>query len=67
VIFFVIIGMISAIGTALIYGMGGYLVIQDVFTIGTIVAFGSYLTSLYNTRCGAGQRPGRVCHLAGQL
>lgn len=45
--FFVIIGLISAVGTALVYGIGGYLVIQDVFTIGTIVAFGAYLTSLY--------------------
>ena len=46
-IFFVIIGGLSAVGTALIYGLGGYLVIQKAFTIGTIVAFGSYLGSLY--------------------
>ncbi len=45
--FFVIIGLLSAIGTALVYGLGGYLVILKVFTIGTIVAFGAYLTSLY--------------------
>ncbi len=45
--FFVMIGLVSAIGTALVYGIGGYLVIQKVFTIGTIVAFGSYLTTLY--------------------
>jgi ATP-binding cassette, subfamily B, bacterial len=45
--FFVIIGLLSAIGTALVYGIGGYLVIQEAFTIGTIVAFGAYLTSLY--------------------
>src|SRR5512141_631289 len=48
VIFFVIVGLLSAIGTALIYGLGGYLVIQHAFTIGTIVAFGAYLTSLYS-------------------
>jgi ATP-binding cassette, subfamily B, bacterial len=46
-IFMVIIGMVSAVGTALVYGIGGYLVIQQAFTIGTIVAFGAYLTSLY--------------------
>jgi ATP-binding cassette subfamily B protein len=46
--FFVIIGLLSAIGTALVYGIGGYLVIRQAFTIGTIVAFGSYLTSLYS-------------------
>lgn len=46
--FFVILGLLSAVGTALVYGYGGYLVIQKAFTIGTIVAFGSYLTSLYS-------------------
>lgn len=45
--FFVMIGLVSAIGTALVYGIGGYLVIQEEFSIGTIVAFGSYLTTLY--------------------
>jgi ATP-binding cassette subfamily B protein len=45
--FFVIIGLLSAIGTALVYGLGGYLVIRGDFTLGAIVAFGSYLTSLY--------------------
>jgi ATP-binding cassette subfamily B protein len=45
--FFVILGLISAVGTALVYGVGGYLVIQKAFTVGTIVAFGSYLMSLY--------------------
>lgn len=46
-VFFAIIGLLSAIGTALVYGIGGYLVIQHAFTIGTIVAFGAYLGSLY--------------------
>jgi ATP-binding cassette subfamily B protein len=55
--FFMIIGLLSAIGTALIYGIGGYLVIQDVFTIGTIVAFGSYLTSLYSALQGLANAP----------
>lgn len=45
--FFVFIGLVGAIGTALVYGLGGYFVIKDTFTIGTIVAFGSYLTTLY--------------------
>lgn len=48
VAFMVIIGLVSAVGTALVYGIGGYLVIQDAFTIGTIVAFGAYLTGLYS-------------------
>jgi ATP-binding cassette subfamily B protein len=45
--FFVILGGVSAAGTALAYGLGGYYVMQKAFTIGTIVAFGSYLGSLY--------------------
>jgi ATP-binding cassette subfamily B protein len=48
-IFGAIIGLISAVGTALVYGLGGYLVIRGAFTIGTIVAFGSYLGNLYRT------------------
>jgi ATP-binding cassette subfamily B protein len=45
--FFVFVGLLSAVGMALVYGIGGYLVIQKAFTIGTIVAFGSYLGNLY--------------------
>ena len=41
------LGLLSAVGTALVFGLGGYLVIQGAFTIGTIVAFGTYLGSLY--------------------
>ena len=44
---FAIIGLVSAVGTALVYGIGGYLAIQKAFTVGTIVAFGSYLGNLY--------------------
>lgn len=56
-VFFVIIGLVSAIGSALIYGMGGYLVIQGMFTVGTIVAFGSYLGSLYSALSGLTNAP----------
>ncbi len=49
VLFFAIIGLVTAVGTALVYGFGGYFVIQKAFTIGTMVAFGSYLGTLYNT------------------
>jgi ATP-binding cassette subfamily B protein len=55
--FFVIIGLLSAVGTALVYGIGGYLVIQKAFTIGTIVAFGAYLTSLYSALQGLANAP----------
>ncbi len=56
-IFFVIIGMVSAIGTALVYGLGGYLVIRGTFTVGTIVAFGSYLANLYGALSGLASAP----------
>ncbi len=55
--FFVIIGLVSAIGAALVYGLGGYLVIKDALTIGTIVAFGAYLTSLYSALEGLANAP----------
>ncbi|MBN2549812.1 MAG: ABC transporter ATP-binding protein [Anaerolineales bacterium] len=55
--FFVIIGLVSAIGTALVYGLGGYMVIQKDFTIGTIVAFGSYLGILYGALSGLANAP----------
>jgi len=56
-IFFIIIGLVSAVGTALVYGIGGYLVMQKVFTIGTIVAFGSYMSSLYGALQGLTNAP----------
>ena len=55
--FFVIFGLVSAVGTALVYGLGGYYVITDVFTIGTIVAFGSYLGQLYSSLQGLAGAP----------
>jgi ATP-binding cassette subfamily B protein len=45
--FFAVIGLVTVIGTALVYWVGGHLVLEGVFTVGTIVAFGSYLTQLY--------------------
>jgi ATP-binding cassette subfamily B protein len=45
--FFVVVGLISAIGTALIYWVGGHLVINDTLTAGTVIAFGAYLGQLY--------------------
>jgi ATP-binding cassette subfamily B protein len=55
--FFVIIGLVSAVGTALVYGLGGYFVIQGAFTVGTIVAFGSYLGQLYGALQGLASAP----------
>lgn len=43
-----LLGVVSAIGTAIVYFFGGYLVLAGTFTIGTIVAFAAYLTQLYS-------------------
>jgi len=56
-IFFIIISLVSAVGTALVYGIGGYLVMQNAFTIGTIVAFGAYMSSLYSALQGLTNAP----------
>lgn len=45
--FFAFLGLIGAVGTVLVYYMGGRLVIDGTFTIGTIVAFAALLTQLY--------------------
>ncbi|HSQ50278.1 MAG TPA: ABC transporter ATP-binding protein, partial [Nitrospiraceae bacterium] len=55
--FFMMLGLVGAAGTALIYGLGGYYVITGAFTIGTIVAFGSYLDQLYSALQGLASAP----------
>ncbi len=56
-IFIVIVGLLSAVGSSLVYGLGGYLVILDAFTIGTIVAFYSYLARLYGSLSSLASAP----------
>lgn len=45
--FFMLIGLVAVVGTALVYWVGGHLVLRGEFSVGTIVAFGTYLTQLY--------------------
>lgn len=45
--FFMLLSVVSAIGTAVVFWVGGHLVLRGEFTIGTIVAFGTYLTGMY--------------------
>jgi ATP-binding cassette, subfamily B, bacterial len=56
-VFFVFMGLVSAVGTALVYGLGGWYVIKGSFTVGTIVAFGSYLGQLYGALQGLAGAP----------
>ncbi len=46
-IFITLVGLVTAIGTSLVYGLGGYFVIRGEFSIGTIIALGAYLGTLY--------------------
>ncbi|MBI2939332.1 MAG: ABC transporter ATP-binding protein [Chloroflexi bacterium] len=45
--FFLILSLVSAAGTAVVFWIGGQLVLRGEFTAGTIIAFGAYLTQLY--------------------
>jgi len=56
-VFFAIIGLLSAVGSALVYGLGGYYAIRGAFSVGAIVAFGSYLGNLYGALQGLANMP----------
>ncbi len=45
--FFMSLGLVSAIGTALVFWVGAVMVIKGTLTIGTIVALSAYLRRLY--------------------
>jgi ATP-binding cassette subfamily B protein len=45
--FFMALGVISAVGTAIVFWIGAVLVIRGSLTVGTIVALSAYLTGLY--------------------
>jgi len=45
--FFLALSLVSAIGTAMVFWLGGHFVLREAFTIGTLVAFTGYLTQLY--------------------
>ncbi len=45
--FFLALSIVSAVGTALVFWVGGHLVLRGAFTIGNIVAFSAYLSQLY--------------------
>ena len=45
--FFLALGVVSALGTALVFWLGAVLVINGSLTVGTVVALSAYLASLY--------------------
>ncbi|MEV0587747.1 ABC transporter ATP-binding protein [Nonomuraea sp. NPDC050310] len=46
-IFRVALGLVAALATALVYGVGGVLAVNDVFELGTLVALAALLMRLY--------------------
>lgn len=48
---------IAAVGTALVYAVGGLLVLENAFSIGTVIAFVSYLAGLYAALQGLSRLP----------
>ena len=47
-VFFVLLGLVAAVGTAVVYFVGGRAVLDDSIKIGTLVAFALYVTQLYS-------------------
>jgi len=45
--FFAALGLVGAIGTAAVFWLGGYLVIQGTMSLGTIIMFSTLLVQLY--------------------
>lgn len=45
--FFAAVGLVSAVGTAVVFWVGGYLVIDGQLTIGTVVMFSTLVAQLY--------------------
>ena len=45
--FLIALGLVGAVGTALVYWLGGQLVISDTITLGTLVALAALITRIY--------------------
>ena len=50
--FFMLLSVVSAVGSAIVFWVGSHLVLRGEFTIGTIVAFGTYLAGMYGPLMG---------------
>ncbi len=51
-VFFVALGLVAAVGTAAIYGIGAQLVVSGEITIGTLVALAALVTRIYQPLTG---------------
>lgn len=51
-VFFVALGLVAAVGTAAIYGIGAQLVVSEEITVGTLVALAAFVTRIYQPLTG---------------
>ena len=51
-VFFVALGLVAAIGTAAIYGIGAIMVVDDTIKVGTLVALAALVTRVYQPLTG---------------
>ncbi len=51
-VFFVALGVVAALGAAMIYGVGGQLVVSGTISIGTLVAMAAYAGRIYQPLTG---------------
>ncbi len=47
-LYFPVVGFLSHIGTAIVFGYGGWLYVQDEIALGTLVAFTGYLANFFD-------------------
>ncbi len=50
--FFIALGLVAAVGAAVVYWVGGQLVISGTMTLGTLVALAAYVTRVYQPLTG---------------
>ncbi len=46
-VFYAAMGLLGSVGAAVVYLIGGHLVLDDAISLGTLVALGTYVTRLY--------------------
>jgi ATP-binding cassette, subfamily B, bacterial len=51
-VFFVALGLVAAVGSAVVYGLGGWFAISGTITVGTLVAMAAYVTRIYQPLMG---------------
>jgi ATP-binding cassette subfamily B protein len=51
-VFFVALGLVAAVGTAVVYGLGGWMAIEATISVGTLVAMAAYVTRIYQPLMG---------------